>query len=194
MALDNELLREAREARDRALELQFEADQSQVAYQHAIRRLHARGASLREIAKAVGLSYQRVHQIVDVGSGKGAVRQTRGDLACSFCGVAQRQVRKLIAGPGVYICERCIDLASQVLTEGRERSNRWTRLAAETEPGARCSFCGKRRREVAGMIVAPGRPAAGKYGRKRGVRRSPGVRECSDCLALCGEIRAEELA
>jgi hypothetical protein len=55
-------------------------------------------------------------------------------------------------------------------------------------------LCGKRRREVAGMIVAAGRPAAGKYGRKRGVRWSQGVRECSDCLALCGEIRAEELA
>ncbi len=192
--MDHELLREAREARDRALELQVEADQSQVAYQHAIRRLHARGASLREIAEALGLSYQRVHQIVDVGSGKGAVRETHGDLACSFCGAAQRQVRKLIAGPGVYICERCIDLANEVLTEGRERSNRWTRLAAETEPEARCSFCGKCRREVEGMIVAPDRPAAGKYGRKRRVRRPPGVRECSDCLALCGEIRAEEFA
>jgi len=194
VTLDRELLREAREARVRALELQFEADQSQVVYQHAIRRLHAGGASLREIAGALGLSYQRVHQIVDVGSGKGAVRETCGDLACSFCGAAQRQVRKLIAGPGVYICERCIDLASRVLTDGREHSNRWTRLDTETEPEARCSFCGKRRREVAGMIVAPDRPPVGKYGSKRRVRRSPGVRECSDCLAVCGEIRAEELA
>ena len=33
-------------------------------------------------------------------------------LLCSFCGKSQRQVKKLIAGPGVYICDECIDLAT----------------------------------------------------------------------------------
>ena len=38
-------------------------------------------------------------------------------LKCSFCGKAQDQVRKLIAGPGVYICDECIDLCNEILEE-----------------------------------------------------------------------------
>ena len=38
-------------------------------------------------------------------------------LKCSFCGKSQRQVRKLIAGPGVYICDECIDLCNEILEE-----------------------------------------------------------------------------
>jgi ATP-dependent Clp protease ATP-binding subunit ClpX len=45
-------------------------------------------------------------------------------LKCSFCGKTQRQVRKLIAGPGVYICDECVDLCNEILEE---------ELAVETE-------------------------------------------------------------
>lgn len=38
-------------------------------------------------------------------------------LKCSFCGKSQEQVRKLIAGPGVYICDECIDLCNEILEE-----------------------------------------------------------------------------
>ncbi len=38
-------------------------------------------------------------------------------LKCSFCGKSQDQVRKLIAGPGVYICDECIDLCNEILDE-----------------------------------------------------------------------------
>lgn len=38
-------------------------------------------------------------------------------LLCSFCGKSQRQVKKLIAGPGVYICDECIDLCNEILDE-----------------------------------------------------------------------------
>jgi ATP-dependent Clp protease ATP-binding subunit ClpX len=45
-------------------------------------------------------------------------------LKCSFCGKSQKQVKKLIAGPGVYICDECIDLCNEIieeeLTEGSE--------------------------------------------------------------------------
>ena len=34
----------------------------------------------------------------------------KGQLKCSFCGKTQDQVRKLVAGPGVYICDECIEL------------------------------------------------------------------------------------
>ena len=44
-----------------------------------------------------------------------------GDTAelvkCSFCGKSQKQVKKLIAGPGVYICDECIDLCNEIIDE-----------------------------------------------------------------------------
>ncbi len=46
-------------------------------------------------------------------------RPTDGNeqLLCSFCGKSQRQVKKLIAGPGVYICDECIDLCNEIIDE-----------------------------------------------------------------------------
>jgi len=38
-------------------------------------------------------------------------------LKCSFCGKSQKQVKKLIAGPGVYICDECIDLCNEIIDE-----------------------------------------------------------------------------
>jgi ATP-dependent Clp protease ATP-binding subunit ClpX len=55
-------------------------------------------------------------------SEKGSVPVARigdgGDLLkCSFCGKSQKQVKKLIAGPGVYICDECIDLCNEIIEE-----------------------------------------------------------------------------
>ncbi len=41
----------------------------------------------------------------------------KGKLRCSFCGKSQDQVKKLVAGPGVYICEECIDLCNEIIEE-----------------------------------------------------------------------------
>ncbi|MFW6281635.1 MAG: ATP-dependent Clp protease ATP-binding subunit ClpX [bacterium] len=41
----------------------------------------------------------------------------KGELKCSFCGKSQEQVRKLVAGPGVYICDECIDLCNEIVEE-----------------------------------------------------------------------------
>ncbi len=41
----------------------------------------------------------------------------RGQLKCSFCGKTQDQVRKLVAGPGVYICDECIELCNEIIEE-----------------------------------------------------------------------------
>ena len=47
-----------------------------------------------------------------------------GDLLkCSFCGKSQKQVRKLIAGPGVYICDECIDLCNEIIEEELTETN-----------------------------------------------------------------------
>ncbi len=63
--MDDPLLREAVAARDRFIEAQHGTDSARTEYHHAIRRLHASGGSMREIAGALGLSHQRVHQIIE---------------------------------------------------------------------------------------------------------------------------------
>jgi ATP-dependent protease Clp ATPase subunit len=102
-------------------------------------------------------------------------------LECSFCSKQQKQVRKLIAGPGVYVCNECIDRADRVIATGEPTA---TPLSAMTPVGdhnkygapVKCSFCGKRRHQVTGLAAAAR------------------VAICTECLALCREIITEELA
>jgi len=49
--------------------------------------------------------------------------QHHGNLSCSFCGKGQRDVRKLIAGPTVYICDECIRLCNDIIAEEGERDD-----------------------------------------------------------------------
>lgn len=63
--LQDGLLEEARRLRDRCAEAERELDLARGDYHDAIRRLHAEGGSMREIGDGLGLSHQRVHQIVD---------------------------------------------------------------------------------------------------------------------------------
>jgi len=189
MSVDDELLADARLAHDRLIDLQHESELAQVDYQHAIRRVHASGASLREVANALGVSYQRVHQIVDVSTGKGALKQRQLQAACSFCGLDSADAQRLVAGPGIYICGRCVERAGQVLTEAHTRTSDRGALVCVTpaDGKARCGFCGKRRAHTDGMLEAPTRPQVGKL---RG--RRPGVRICTACLRLCQEIVTHE--
>jgi len=185
MPVDPELLTAARAAESRLVDAERAADITRAEFRHAVRRLHLAGGSLREIADALNLSHQRVHQIVEEAGGarpwRSAVRRgksKRGDLlACSFCGKTRPQVRKLIAGPGVYICDQCISKADQVIATGEATA---TPLSAVKPIGedvttAKCSFCGKRRYQVSGLAAASR------------------VTICTECLALCHEITAEEL-
>ena len=48
-------------------------------------------------------------------------KDTNGTLRCSFCGKGQKEVKKLIAGPGVYICDECIDLCNDIIDEEKDR-------------------------------------------------------------------------
>lgn len=57
-------------------------------------------------------------------------------LRCSFCGKSQEQVRKLIVGPGVYICDECVELCNEILEE--EFSDKNLAAASVTgQPGVR---------------------------------------------------------
>ncbi|MDB9372155.1 ATP-dependent protease ATP-binding subunit ClpX [Nodularia sphaerocarpa] len=61
-------------------------------------------------------------------------------LKCSFCGKSQEQVRKLIAGPGVYICDECVDLCNEILDEELLDTN-----TAASQPAPRSEPPQKRR-------------------------------------------------
>ena len=188
--MDETLLAEARQAQERLIDAERDADVARAEFYRAVRRLHLHGASLRELASGLGLSHQRVHQIVEAAGGsrrwmrRDRVRPDPGLLVCTFCGENQKQVKKLIAGPSVYICDRCVDLAKSVIGDGRPVTTEAAELTAgpADEPRVQCSFCGKCRDQVAGLVVSSAQTG-----------RSTPATICSECLALCTEIITEEL-
>ena len=60
--------------------------------------------------------------------------QSGRDLRCSFCGKSQREVRKLIAGPSVYICDECVELCNDIITEEYEREDYYASRALVPKP------------------------------------------------------------
>ncbi|KYC39187.1 ATP-dependent Clp protease ATP-binding subunit ClpX [Scytonema hofmannii PCC 7110] len=68
-------------------------------------------------------------------------------LKCSFCGKSQEQVRKLIAGPGVYICDECVDLCNEILDEELLDTNG----AASSQPAPRSEPPQKRARRSSNL-------------------------------------------
>ncbi|QQR79646.1 MAG: ATP-dependent Clp protease ATP-binding subunit ClpX [Deltaproteobacteria bacterium] len=57
-----------------------------------------------------------------------------GNLFCSFCGKSQKEVRKLIAGPTVYICDECIDLCNDIISEESSRSAQLANRSSVPKP------------------------------------------------------------
>jgi ClpX C4-type zinc finger len=189
--MDDKLLAEARRARERLIDAERDLEVARAEFHRAVRRLHLHGSSLRELAASLGLSHQRVHQIVEEAGGsrrwiraKGGARRDDLLLVCSFCGKSQGEVRKLIAGPGVYICDPCVALAAGVVSSGEAARTEYGPVTAVPEQAQRtlCSFCGKIRGQVTGMALAPSAPH----------RKVPAA-ICTECLDLCNEIIAEEL-
>ena len=191
MGLDESLVREAEAARARLLEARHAAERARDDYHQAIRRLHAAGGSLREIAEALRLSHQRVHQIVEEAEPprpwwRRGRRGRRGAVrACSFCGRSSEESGRLIAGPGVCICGRCVTRARRLGAGGPVEAGVEAPLRLEPSGSeVRCGFCGKEAAQVrflaaSGLAGAPG----GKFGQ--------GARICAECLDLCVEILAE---
>ena len=193
MGLDPELVRESERAKEQLAVAQHAAYRAKVDYHQAIRRLHAAGGSLREIAEALRMSHQRVHQIIDEGS-EPARRWWRrrrqrpsGPLGpCSFCGRSHDECAKLIAGPGLSICDRCVAQATR-LSIGGVAVEDWGEAPMRLEASGsevRCSFCGKEARRV-GFLVA-GELAATPDGSV-----GEDARICDECLDLCLGILAE---
>ena len=167
--MDSPLLETAREAGARLAEAERQALLARADYHTAIRRLHLAGTPLREIAKALSLSHQRVQQIVSASGGSWwQVWRRRGatvDAVCTWCGRPPAEVHKLIAGPKIFICDSCVEGAERVMDGGS-----WSGLVLVAAASRmRCSFCRKRaeaeRRVVTGQAQV-----------------------CSECLRVCREI------
>src|SRR5687768_4742550 len=57
-----------------------------------------------------------------------------GNLCCSFCGKSQKEVKKLIAGPTVYICNECIELCNDIIAEDRESEGYYASRSSVPKP------------------------------------------------------------
>jgi hypothetical protein len=187
--VDEKLLAATRQAQEQLIDADRAAEVARAQFHRAVRQLHLNGASLREIAAALNVSHQRVHQIVetaDSGRRWGRPGRLSPGLACSFCGRPQRKTRKLVAGPGVYICEKCVELAEKVIRSGEVAETALGPLQGVSESMAqrRCSFCGKRRDQVTGLAASVGNPA-GKLADDAAI--------CVECLVLCREIHSGRL-
>jgi hypothetical protein len=80
-------------------------------------------------------------------------------LVCSFCGKNQDEVRKLIAGPAVYICDECIDLCNDIIAEECNDQQAGTEQATASEESTRepiCAFCNEPRNPEKLVPIAAG--------------------------------------
>jgi len=201
MPVDDELVHDAKQAAARLSDCEREFDVARSDYHHAVRRLHLAGASMREIAAALDLSHQRVHQIIESAGGNGR-RWKRSssacdpkELCCSFCGLAQKKARKLVAGPGVYICNDCVPVAARVVAGHAGGAGTPTGIdAVGQDSGRHCSFCGRGAQAVGRLASSVAGAAAQPAVR---TRRSSAkwvdgddVNICVECLDLCEDIIA----
>lgn len=187
--LDQELLRAARDAGTRADAAADAAETARDEYHDAIRRLQLAGATMREIAEALDVSHQRVQQIIDARGGGRRWRRRRADskdLTCSFCASPQSKVKRLVSGPGIYICDRCIVSARQVVSATPSSTAAESALV-QAKPRTRCGFCGKTRSQVGFLVEPTTQPPALPSNRKYDT-----VAICSSCLDLCDEIAAAD--
>jgi ribosomal protein L37AE/L43A len=192
--VNNDLLAEARQAQERLIDAERDVEVARADFHRAVRRLHLHGSSLRELAAGLGLSHQRVHQIVEEAGGSrrwirirdGGQSRAHDRLSCTFCGKTQDEVRKLIAGPGVYICDGCVALAASAIRSGHTAHTELGAIDAVPgeQTGVQCTFCGKDRGQVDRVAIMPEVTVE---------RTSASPAICAECLALCSEIIIEEL-
>ena len=185
--VDEKLLAGARQARERLIHAERVAEVARAEFRGAVHRLVVHGSRSGDVATALGLSHEELNEMVQGPGGSGREDQAGAlgnVLTCSFCGRSQHEVRKLIAGPGCYICEACVELTEGVASGGSPARTRLGPVHAvpEQDERARCSFCGKHRCLVTGLAARPSEPGTGH----------PAI--CTECLSLCNEILAEEFA
>ena len=143
---------EALVAKGRVEDKEAEAERARSSFHELVRQLNTTGSSLREIASRMELSHQRVHQIVE-------------GVACGFCDRKRAECERMVAGPGVFICDACTALGLHALAQGWGALDERTRLEVRSDE-ERCCFCRKRSSRV-GPLAARG-----------------SMRICGHCLTL----------
>jgi Clp amino terminal domain, pathogenicity island component/ClpX C4-type zinc finger len=137
--------------------------------------LHTRGQHL-----LFGILRERngvaAHVLTDLGVDRADVgkRIARTTRACSFCARNGAEVANLIAGPQVFICDRCTRDATRLATEPATEPAATLALVPPDRHDATCSFCGKHRTDVDHLVTGPAASI------------------CAECLAICREINGEE--
>lgn len=115
-------------------------------------------------------------------------------MTCTFCGRDQAQAGKIIAGPNVGICDICVALARDAISQRPPPGGPFLPVIfapgggqPECEPRVRlaCSFCGKQVHQVQALAVSSGASYV-----KPGRSSRPVI--CAECLDLCDEILAED--
>ena len=101
-------------------------------------------------------------------------------LKCSFCGKSQKQVKKLIAGPGVYICDECIDLCNEIIEEELAETGE-VKLDELPKPAEIFSFLNE---YVVGQDVAKRTLAVAVYNHYKRVQASGGEKAKDDGVEL----------
>jgi ClpX C4-type zinc finger protein/ClpA/ClpB-like protein len=111
----------AGEAMRRAAAIAQQAGRGEVGTEHLLAALVLDpGSRARRVLTHLGVSVPAIKKGLHGYTGPGKQRRRRrgkADLACSFCGKTQKQVKKLIAGPGVRICDECVDLCNEIVAE-----------------------------------------------------------------------------
>ena len=111
----------ASETMRRAAAIAQQAGRGEVGTEHLLAALVLDpGSRARRLLTHLGVSVPAIKKGLHGYTGHGKQRRRRrgkADLACSFCGKSQEQVKKLIAGPGVRICDECVELCNEIVTE-----------------------------------------------------------------------------
>jgi hypothetical protein len=175
MPINHLLLEKARAAGAALADAEQQVQLARAEYHTIVRRMHLAGCSLRELAHALELSHQRVQQMVEGAGGSWwrrvwRSRNARHNLICTYCGRTEEQASKLIAGPGVFICDACVALAQQTITGSLPPATRDSLALAPEHAKARCSFCRKRRAADRPLLI------------------SMTANICSECLNACQQI------
>jgi ATP-dependent protease Clp ATPase subunit len=99
------------------------------------------------------------------------------ELRCTFCGKLHTDVGKLVAGPGVYICDECVNLCNDILAKESQGTTQEVSMSSKDSheyDALSCSFYGKGYREARKLIAGPT------------------VYICDECINLCNGILVQE--